>query len=153
MTTNPASSNYLNKRRFAIGLLAILGSMDALYLTWIKVSETTASCAGIGDCQTANISTYSEIAGIPVAALGLLTYVLIGILVWMETRRPELIEWSQLAVFGLSLVGMIFSGWLTYVEIEIIRAICPYCIISAILISIIFVLSSIRLMQEHTIRD
>ena len=153
MFSKPAFFNYLRKNRFVIGILATLGIIDSLYLTWIKVSGTTASCAGIGDCQTVNISTYSEIFGIPVAALGLAMYALIGILVYMETRLPKLIEWSQLTVFGLSLAGMIFSVWLTYVEIEILEAICPYCVISAILITCIFMLSLIRLLQEPTMRD
>ena len=153
MFSKPGSFKYLSKNRFAIGILATLGIIDSLYLTWIKVAGTTASCAGIGDCQTVNISTYSEIAGIPVAALGLATYALIVILVYVETRRPQLIEWSQLTLFGLSLAGMIFSVWLNYVEIEILEAICPYCVISAILITCIFMLSLRRLLQEPTMRD
>lgn len=148
MTTNSARGNHHNKQLLAIGVLAILGSIDALYLTWVKVAGTKTACAGVGDCETVNTSIYSEIAGVPIAALGLAMYVLIGFLVWIGTRQPELTEWLQLAVFGLSLAGMVVSGWLTYVEIEVLQAICPYCVISTILISAIFALSTIGIMRR-----
>ncbi|MDP7645397.1 MAG: vitamin K epoxide reductase family protein [Anaerolineales bacterium] len=147
-----ARSKPANRRR-AIGLLAALGSIDALYLTWIKVAGAQAACAGLGDCEAVNASVYSEIAGVPVAALGVAMYVLIGILVWLEAHRPNLTEWAQLAVFGLALVGLVFSGWLTYVEIEILQAICPYCIVSAMLIGAIFLLSVIGLLHGSPLRD
>ncbi len=153
MTTNPAARNTQTKRQRAIGLLAALGSIDALYLTWIKVSDAKAACASLGDCEAVNTSIYSEIIGVPVAMLGLAMYVLIVVLVWLEARRPELTEWVQLAVFGLALVGLIFSGWLTYVEIEILQAICPYCVISAVLIGAIFALSVIGLVQGTAMTD
>ena len=145
MATNPAAPRSPNRRQSAICLLAALGSIDALYLTLIKVTGAEAVCAGVGDCEAVNASIYSEIAGVPVAALGLATYTLIGILTWLEAHRPAVTEILQLAVFGLALGGMIFSIWLTYVEIEILQAICVYCVISAIVISAIFALSVIGL--------
>ena len=153
MTNKPAGRNSPNKRRSAIGLLAALGSIDALYLTWIKISGANAACAGVGDCEAVNTSIYSEIAGVPVAALGLAMYALIAVLVWLEARRPALTERLQMAVFGLALVGLVYSGWLTYVEIEILQEICPYCIFSAVLISSIFALSVIGLVQAFARTD
>ena len=153
MTNKPAGSNSPNKRRIAIGLLAALGSIDALYLTWTKISGTNAACAGVGDCEAANASVYSEIAGVPVAALGLALYALIAVLVWLEARRPALTERFQMAVFGLALVGLVYSGWLTYVQIEILQEVCPYCFISAVLISSIFALSVIGLVKEFARTD
>jgi uncharacterized membrane protein len=148
MTTNSTRGNHHNKQLLAIGVLAILGSIDALYLTWVKVAGTKTACAGVGDCEAVKNSIYSEIAGVPIAALGLAMYALIGFLVWIETRRPALTEWLRLAVFGLSLAGLIVSGWLTYVEIEVLQAICPYCVISAILIGAIFALSTIDIIRR-----
>ncbi len=60
---------------------------------------------------------------------------------------------AQLLVFGLALVGLIFSGWLTYVEIAILQAICPYCVVSAMLICAIFALSVIGLVRDHLLTD
>jgi uncharacterized membrane protein len=143
----------MNRRQRAIGLLAALGSIDALYLTWIKIAGGKAACAGVGDCEAVNASADSEIAGMPVAALGATMYLLIGVLIWLEAHRPALTEWAQLAVFGLTLLGLVFSGWLTYVEIEILQEICPYCIVSAVLVGAIFLLSVIGLLHESPLRD
>ena len=153
MTTNSAARMTPVKRQVAIGLLATLGSINALYLTWIKSSNSEAACAGIGDCDAVNNSLYSEIFGIPVAMLGLALYVFIVVLVCLEARRPKWTFWIQLAVFGLALAGMLFSGWLTYVEIEILQLICPYCILSAVLIVAIFTLSFIDLVKGSVITD
>ncbi len=153
MTNLSAALGIANKRQRAIGLLAALGLIDAFYLTWIKIAGTKAACAGVGDCEAVNASIYSEIGGVPVAALGLAMYLLIGVLVWLEAHRPELSEWLQLLVFGLALVGLIFSGWLTYVEIAILQAICPYCVVSAMLIFAIFALSVIGLVRDHLLTD
>ena len=147
MTTKPSARSSPNKRQSAICLLAALGSIDALYLTLIKVTGAKAACAGMGDCEAVNASIYSEIAGVPVAALGLIMYTIIGILAWLEAHRPAVTEKLQLAVFGIAFAGMIVSVWLTYVAIEILQAICPYCVISAILISAIFALSVIGLVR------
>ncbi|MDP6792974.1 MAG: vitamin K epoxide reductase family protein [Anaerolineales bacterium] len=151
MTNLPATRNTANKLQRAIGLLAALGIIDAFYLTWIKIMGTT--CAGFGDCKTAQSSMYSDISGVPVAALGLAMYSLIGVLVWLEAHRPAGTEWLQLAVFGLALVGLIFSGWLTYVQIAILQAICPYCAVSAMLISAIFTLSAIDLVRGQILTE
>jgi uncharacterized membrane protein len=153
MTDKPVSSNSPNKRRIAIGLLATLGSIDSLYLTWTKIGGAYAACAGVGDCEAVNASIYSEIAGVPVAALGLAMYALIVVLVWLEARIPALKEKLQMAVFGLALAGLVYSGWLTYVAIEILEAVCPYCVFSAVLISSIFALSVISLVQEFARTD
>ena len=153
MTNKPTSRNSPNKRRIAIGILAALGSIDSLYLTWAKISGTYAACAGVGDCESVNSSIYSVIAGVPVAALGLATYALIAVLVSLEARRPDLKEKLQMAVFGLALAGLIFSGWLTYVEIQILEKVCPYCVFSAVIISSIFAVSVIGLVQEFARTD
>lgn len=153
MINLPATRNTANKRQRAIGLLAALGIIDAFYLTWIKLTGAKVGCEGLGDCEAVNASIYSEIGGVPVAALGLAMYSLIGVLVWLEAHRPDRTEWLQLAVFGLALVGLVFSGWLTYVQIEILQAICPYCAVSAMLISAIFALSVIGLVRGNMLTD
>jgi uncharacterized membrane protein len=58
-----------------------------------------------------------------------------------------------MAVFGLALAGLIFSGWLTYVEIQILEKVCPYCVFSAVIISSIFAVSVIGLVQEFARTD
>ena len=130
-------------------IAAIVGLFDSAYLTWIKLSHNETLCApGLGDCFTVNTSRYAEIFGIPIAILGMATYLsIIGILVF-ENRVDFLKEYGTLALFGISLVGVLYSIYLSYLEEFVLHAWCPYCILSAIVITIIFVVSVVRLKKE-----
>jgi uncharacterized membrane protein len=129
---------------------ALVGLLDSVYLTWIKLSHTEVSCAGgLGDCYTVNMSRYAVIYGIPIALLGLIAYLLIAGLLFFETRNDFVKENGPLAVFGISLVGFLYSIYLTYLEVAVIRAWCPYCVLSAITITLIFSLSLIRVTRSQ----
>lgn len=123
--------------------LSVLGLLDSIYLSWLKLTNNTAMCANIGDCDAVNSSVYAEIYGIPIAILGALAYLMIiGVVLFGERIFGES---DGLILFGLSLVGFLYSAYLTYIEVAVIHAICPYCVVSALLISTIFVLSIIDL--------
>jgi len=63
--------------------------------------------------------------------------------------RVNFIEFnSPLIVFGMSLFGVLYSAYLTYLEIYVIRAICPFCVLSAVVLSIMLVLSGVRLQRS-----
>jgi uncharacterized membrane protein len=128
-------------------VLIVIGLLDSIYLSWIKLTNQEAYCAGIGDCDVVNTSEYSEIAGIPIAILGTSFYFLMLILVIIEGRTHFWKNNSPLFVFGLSLGGTIYSGYLTYIEMAVIYAICPYCVLSAVATLFIFILSMFRLKQ------
>jgi uncharacterized membrane protein len=141
----------LNQRlRLACLILAIAGFIDACYLIWIKISQNRALCfINAGDCFSVNNSKYSEILGIPVSVLGALTYLAIFLIFLLDTRNVFFRENGSLFVFGLALVGVMYSAYLTYVEIAVLRTICPFCVISAIIILLIFVLSIVRLTRSQ----
>ncbi len=132
-------------KTWVIYTLVFLGSLDALYLTWTKVLSVDTLCLGTGKCDVVNASSYSTIAGVPIAALGLAMYLIIGGITLLERFVTHFREISRLAVFGISLFGFIYSMWLTYVEIIIIEEICIWCVGSAIIISAIFITSILRL--------
>lgn len=134
--------------RWASILLAIIGAADALYLWIYKISSNDKMCLGSGDCATVNYSTYSEIYGIPVALLGLLAYLAIFAILALEPRWKLAAESGPMAVFGMGLVGVLFSAYLTYIEFFVINALCPFCVISAIAITLIFILAIIRLVKH-----
>lgn len=138
------STSNLDWRQIAIISLASLGVLDTLYLVWAKVVDGYGWCSGIGDCATVNNSVYSELFGIPIAVLGLLVYLVVLAVSALEARRLGTQFWVALVTFGLSLVGTIYSVWLTYVAMEILDATCPFCVISAVLITAILVVSSVR---------
>jgi uncharacterized membrane protein len=140
-----SSSRYL---KITSIVAALVGLIDSVYLTWIKLADQTAACSNIGDCESVNNSVYSEIAGIPIALLGAGAYLLILVLLLLEDRYKEQVANMQLGVFGLSLVGTLYSGYLTYLEIAVLRAICPFCVVSAIAIFVLLIVSVFRLRRS-----
>ncbi|HMN60567.1 MAG TPA: vitamin K epoxide reductase family protein [Anaerolinea sp.] len=131
-------------------ICAAIGLVDSVYLTWIKLTHTTALCLpGIGDCETVNTSRYSEINGIPIALLGALVYLAILLIILLKDKASFLGEYGLYLLFGISLVGVLYSAYLTYIEIAVIHAICPFCVISAIVILLIFVSTIVRLSQDQ----
>lgn len=136
----------MNKFSLASAILALIGLIDSAYLTWVKLAHQEAKCNfGLGDCYTVNTSRYSEIYGIPIALLGVLAYLAILLLLVFEHRHPFLKEYAPLAVFGISLAGTLYSAYLSYIEAVVLHAWCPYCVLSAIVITAIFLLSLPRL--------
>jgi uncharacterized membrane protein len=128
-------------------VLAILGMLVSAYLTWIKLSNTNAFCSGVGDCEAVNSSSYSEIRGVPVAVLGLAAYLVMAGLLAAEKRWPAFRQSIPLAIFGLALTGTLYSAYLTYVELFVIKAVCPYCVASALIITSILIISVLRLLR------
>jgi uncharacterized membrane protein len=136
-----------SKLRLISYIAAGLGAADALYLAYVKLTHQQAFCGGSGDCETVATSPYAEIAGIPIAILGLGAYLAILAVLYLETRSDFWKENGPLALFGMTLIGVIYSAYLTYLEIWVIHAICPYCVVSAVLMLILFIVAVIRLVQ------
>jgi uncharacterized membrane protein len=130
-------------------IAAIIGALDSVYLAWIKLSHNETLCApGLGDCFTVNTSRYAELFGIPIALFGLVTYLAIIAILLFERRIDFLNENGTLALFGIGLVGVLYSAYLSYLEEFVLHAWCPYCILSAVMITIVFIVSIIRLKKE-----
>jgi len=131
-------------------VLAALATLDALYLLIFKLTGNSQMCLGNGGCHDVNFSPYSEIYGIPVSIFGLLAYLAILGILFLEARVKIIKENGPLVNFGIGLVGVAFSIYLTYLEIYVIHAICPFCVASAILITLIFILAIIRLVKQFS---
>jgi len=129
-------------------ILVLVGLADSIYLTWLKFANATAACGNIGDCESVNSSPYAEFAGIPIALFGAIAYLLMLILLIMEPRSEFMRTNAALGIFGISLTGVLYSAYLTYVEIAILHAICPYCVLSAVVLVALLVLSIKKLMDD-----
>jgi uncharacterized membrane protein len=128
----PGDTHPIQRWQWASLALATLGVMVATYLTDVHYNSDLLSCS-IGDCHTVQSSTYAEIAGVPVALLGLLMYLAVlgmGVLRWW---RHELRAPLTASAFAIALAGSLYAGYLTYLELYVIDAICQWCVISAIL--------------------
>lgn len=139
----------MKKSNLVALIAAIIGSINAIYLSWVKLSHNETLCApGLGDCFTVNTSRYSEVYGIPIAIFGLGAFLAIIAILLFEKRVEFLQENGSMILFSVSLIGVLYSAYLTYLEAYVIHAWCPYCVLSAIMITIIFIVSIIRLKEE-----
>ena len=112
--------------RVALLALAVLGALISAYLTWTHFAGLTPVCTGSGEgCETVQSSRYASVLGIPVALLGLIAYggLIFSTALWRET--------GIYLGFLISLVGTLFSAYLTYLEIFVIGALCQWCLASA----------------------
>lgn len=126
--------------RRAIVFLSVLGLGVATYIAIVEGSGGTPACvAGGGGCETVAKSSYSHIAGINIAVFGMVGYVLLFVSAFFRN------DLARLGGFAVALGGFGFSVYLTYLELYVINAICQWCVASAILMTIIFVLSALRL--------
>jgi uncharacterized membrane protein len=141
--------NLSNKTsRLILAGTAGVGLFTAIYLTIAKLANSQEMCLeGFGDCWTVNNSMYSEFLGIPIALFGAGAYASILALLWMETQHKFWMTNGPLLLFGITLMGVLLSGYLTYIEIAVIEAICPFCVVSAVAMVILFFLNIGRLVK------
>jgi uncharacterized membrane protein len=128
--------------------LSLLGLIVSIYMTVFKLTDNQSMCFGNGVCSKVNSSTYAEVYGIPVALFGVGGYGVIGALLILEDRHHFLKENGTMIVFGLALIGFLFTLYLIYVELVLIHALCPFCMTSQVTMTVLFILSIIRLARQ-----
>lgn len=127
-------------------IFAVIGTLDSAYLSWLKFTHQESRCiAGLGDCFSVNTSKYAVMFGIPIAVFGLAAYLVVIAFLLLENRPGFWGTSALMGVFGMSLFGVLFSAYLTYLEIAVIHAICPYCVVSALCMLGLFIISIVRL--------
>ncbi len=127
----------------AILVVALIGLGIALYLTYVETRQVAAICGPVGDCNAVQSSPYARLFGVlPVGLLGAVGYTAI-VAAWAVGRynRGTLAIFAPLAVFAIALFGVLFSAYLTYLELFIILAICAWCLGSAVVMAILLTLS------------
>jgi uncharacterized membrane protein len=126
--------------RRAIAFVATLGIGVATYITIADSGGGAPTClAGGGGCETVANSSYSHIAGVNIAVFGIIGYVLLLATAFFAH------DTARFGGFAVSLGGFGFSVYLTYLEIFKIEAICQWCVASAVLMTILFLLNATRL--------
>jgi uncharacterized membrane protein len=134
--------------RISVALVS-LGLLVSIYMTIYKFTENNSMCLGSGDCSTVNSSRYSEVNGIPVAAVGVMGYTAILVVHFLERRnRGYFSQNGTLLIFGMALTGFLFTVWLIYVEIALLKALCPFCVTSQISMTLIFLIAISRLIRQ-----
>ena len=141
--------------RQAIALLALVGLFVALYL-WLHALGYGGAikCGASGGCETVQTSQWAVFLGLPVAFYGVVGYVVVLVVALVALRPAALAQrpWNVLLA-GLATVGVLFTAYLTYLELFVIQAICRWCVGSAIIITLIWIVSLLSLRSPATRTD
>jgi uncharacterized membrane protein len=138
------------RHRQAIALLALVGLFVALYL-WLHALGYGGAikCGASGGCETVQTSRWAVFLGVPVALYGVVGYVALltaSIVALRQAVLPQR-QWNLLLA-GLATVGVLFTAYLTYLELFVIHAICRWCIGSAVIITAIWVVAVLAWTRE-----
>ncbi|MFN2636544.1 MAG: vitamin K epoxide reductase family protein [Gemmatimonadaceae bacterium] len=129
-------------KRMIVAALALAGIFISLYLTLYKVGIIGELSCSIGSCETVNTSKWSTLLGLPVAAWGLFFYLdVFAIALLGTTQRLQDSPLISAILAGEAALGVVFSAWLTYLELAVIHAICIWCVTSAALVTLILFFS------------
>jgi uncharacterized membrane protein len=132
----------VTRLRVATAVLAVIGIGIAGYLTYVHYAGINPICvAGSGGCEKVQTSKWADLAGIPVAVLGLAGYLCI----LASLLLPE--DLGQMVAALLSFIGLGFSAYLTYRELFTIHAVCQWCVASAVVMALLAVVSVARLLR------
>jgi uncharacterized membrane protein len=135
-------------------LIALAGMFVALYLSLYKLGYIGTLVCAVGSCETVQTSRWASLFGIPVAVWGVGFYVavLAVALAGLSATLADSRRISQLLV-AMTGTGVLFSLWLTYLELFVIDAICIWCVVSAILATLLFVVSLLDLRELSGVED
>jgi uncharacterized membrane protein len=128
--------------RMAVALLSLVGVIISGYLALYKLGYLGVIQCGTGGCETVQASEYAYFLGFPVAVWGIGAYtaLLALALVGVQPRWARE-RWVAVGLFAMAGVGVVFSAYLTYLEAAVIHAWCRWCVASAVVITLIFLLT------------
>jgi len=135
-------------KRMIVAALALAGIFISLYLTLYKLGVIGELSCSIGSCETVNSSKWSRFLGLPVAAWGLLFYLDVFVIAIVGTlpRFEDEPVISMVLTFEAG-IGVLFSAWLTYLELGVIHAICIWCVTSAVVVTTVLLVSAADLRE------
>ncbi len=135
-----------------VATASLAGIFVALYLLLYKLGIVGNLSCGIGSCETVNLSKWATFLGAPVAAWGVGFYIVMFVLslLSLQDRYVDSVGMSRVLTL-VSASGVAFSAWLTYLELFVIHAICLWCVVSAIIVSVIFVFALLDLRDRSSL--
>jgi uncharacterized membrane protein len=130
------------KHRMIAALLSLVGLLVATYLYLYKIGVVGTLVCGTGQCELVQTSQYSRFLGVEVSLIGALGYAVI-FAVALAALQPGLAgrRWPDTLLLLLSGGALVFSAWLTYAELFLIKAICRWCVASAAIVVVLFVVA------------
>jgi len=134
----------LSRARYFVPLLSVIGMGISAYLAYVEITLAEAMCGPVGNCNAVQSSAYARLFGIlPIGIVGLGGYAAV-LLAWLAGRfgRGRWTEWGGWALFGLTAGGLLFSIYLTFLEPFVIGATCLWCLGSAVVMTMLFLLNA-----------
>jgi len=134
------------KYRMGAALMSLIGLFVSAYLYLYKIGRIGTLACGTGGCETVQTSQWSRFAGVEVALIGVVGYALL-LVVALAALRPALAErrWPASLLSALAGAGVLFTVYLTYLELFVIHAVCRWCVGSAVIIVSVLVLALLAL--------
>ena len=130
-------------------VITLIGLAVSIYMTVFKLTGNEKMCIGNGGCSVVNDSPYAAINGIPVAAFGVGGYLAILLVLIFEKKAGKFFKQNAtMLTFGLTLIGFLFTLYLIFLEIFVIKALCPFCLTSQVAMTFLFIISVIRLIKQ-----
>ena len=121
----------------AVFILSLAGILMAIYVLQSFIRQSPIVCINSG-CELVRKSLSSYPLGIPVPAFGLVGYSLLALFTFLRTVKTD--HRFLYAILGVSIFGILFVSWFTYTELFVIKAVCTWCVVSAVNMFIIFFL-------------
>jgi uncharacterized membrane protein len=136
-------------RTWVLPALTLAGLIIAGYMSYVEIARVNAFCGPIGDCNAVQTSRYAKVFGvIPMALFGLAGYLAIFAgWAWHRSRTDRLARIAPLLVFAATLFGVLFSIYLTYIEIFVLRAVCAWCLANAAVMALLLVVATPAALQ------
>jgi uncharacterized membrane protein len=126
-------------------LVALVGLFVALYLALYKAGVIGTLACGTGGCETVQLSRWATFLGVPVATWGVAYYAFVfGLAFAATTERWGSSRGLDFTLWLLTGWGVLFSAWLTYLEVFVIHAVCRFCVVSAIVAIALFALTHLE---------
>jgi uncharacterized membrane protein len=129
-------------RSWAIAALCLAGLGVSLYMAFVETTRTEAICGPVGDCNAVQQSPYALLFGwLPIGVLGVLGYAAMFV-AWIAIRwgRGNLRDFAAVGLWGMALLGTLFSIYLTFLEPFVIGAVCAWCLTSALCMALILLI-------------
>jgi len=122
-----------------MALVALIGLLVSLYLTLYKLGRIGTLACGTGGCETVQLSRWGDFLGLPVAVWGAGFYVIV-LALCLAGLQDRFADSRGLARILLVITGwgVLFTGWLTYLELFVIHAVCRWCVGSAVMVVVLF---------------
>jgi uncharacterized membrane protein/glutaredoxin len=138
----------------AIPWLAVVGLGVALYLAYVETQAVEAVCGPVGDCNAVQSSSYAKLFGmLPIGVLGAMGYIAILVAwLWSRLRTDQIADQVQQVVLAMTVFGTLFSLYLTYLEPFVIKAVCAWCLTSAVIITLLMLVNTTPTLQTVRVK-